>query len=207
MQNKLYVVGGSIGYSNWLVSSGCRLIDNPDDADTLLFTGGSDISSSIYGHEQFSCTYTNRLRDEEEVGLFNEFVGKKSMVGVCRGHQLLSALCGAKIIQDMSHPSLHKVDTFDGKTLIANSLHHQGVYVPQELFDNGECQLLAWANSISPYYAFADESVKFEKGYRETEALFWPNQRILTTQNHPEMMNSESDYVQWISGHLKNFLG
>lgn len=202
MSNKLYVVGGSIGYANWLVAAGYQITYNIDEADTLLFTGGSDISPSIYGHEELPCTWTNPARDKEEVDVFNRYVGEKSMAGVCRGHQLLSCLLGAKMIQDLSHPGSHLVDTIDGKTMRVNSLHHQAVYVPQELYDENSCHLFAWSNKISPHYQFADKSVVFPSDYKEVECLYWPEARALCTQNHPEIMDPDADYVKWLQSKL-----
>lgn len=202
MNKKLYVVGGSYGYASWITPMGYSLTDSLEESDTLLFTGGSDIGAHLYGHKQLDCTWANQTRDEYEVDIFNKCVGNKSMLGICRGHQFLSAMLGAKIIQDLSHPSPHLVDTIDGKTMRVNSLHHQAVYVPQEMYDKNDCYLFAWANKLSKHYQIADDSVVFPNDYKEVEALFWPHAKALCTQNHPEMMDSASEYVQWIQAQL-----
>lgn len=109
--------------------------------DLIIFSGGEDIDSRIYGE---SITYTrgiNRKRDEIELEILAKALALDVKVfGVCRGHQLINAKLGGRLIQDLfmgQKPSLHhssphslsKVhpDVFLKDINTVNSLHHQGV--------------------------------------------------------------------------------
>ena len=105
--------------------------------DLVIFSGGEDIDPKIYGGDDKLSYGINRVRDKIETEIFKRCleVGAK-MIGVCRGHQLILALHGAKLIQDIKppHPSYHELFYHDDfyKKLVGenvNSLHHQGVHV------------------------------------------------------------------------------
>ncbi len=117
-----------------------KVVKNPIEIrknDLVIFSGGEDINPKIYGEENISSYSINSRRDKIEKRIFEHCieVGAK-MIGVCRGHQLILALHGAKLIQDIKppHPSYHELFYHDDfyKKLVGenvNSLHHQGVHV------------------------------------------------------------------------------
>ena len=183
---KLYVVGGAVHYTNWLIPLGFELVDNAKKADVFMFTGGEDVSPEVYGHENI-CSGNNLERDIAEIRFFVYAKNNKiPMIGVCRGSQFLGAMSGAKLIQDMYHPHYHHVTTFDGQNFTANSTHHQAVFIPENMVKGVDYELLAWADNISGKYTFADKSVKFPKGYKETECTWWAKTQCLGIQSHPE---------------------
>ena len=88
----------------------------------IVFTGGEDFSSSLYGGQALAPT----KRDEEEIRVFNAYKNTPvKFIGICRGHQLLNVLYGGKLIEDIRppHPSMHTLDN----GWFVNSIHHQGV--------------------------------------------------------------------------------
>ena len=91
----------------------------------LVFSGGADISPSIYGEENVA-SHTIPMRDEVEIEAYT-FAVKHHIpcFGICRGHQLLNALIGGKLTQHIEnpHPMYHRLDN----GLEVNSMHHQGV--------------------------------------------------------------------------------
>ena len=57
----VFVVGRATNYANFI--EGAQLVDNPEKADIVLFTGGEDVDPSLYGCEKHSCTYSNIKRE------------------------------------------------------------------------------------------------------------------------------------------------
>jgi len=115
--------------------------ENMEQYDLVIFTGGSDISPRLYG-EKNTHSYCNIGRDERELEIFTLCLkyGIK-MFGVCRGHQLLNALSGGKLVQDLrtfkeSHGGYHELIITEPDSVIGgiytevNSIHHQGVDKP-----------------------------------------------------------------------------
>lgn len=121
--------------------------------DGILMTGGHDVDPAVY-HEQAkeTCGIPCKSRDRMEAYLFQRALNEdKPVLGICRGIQLMNALLGGTLYQDLpsEHPSqtehhmvppydraVHKV-TVKERTLLAdiigagehgvNSYHHQAV--------------------------------------------------------------------------------
>lgn len=80
---KVFVVGGALGYANFL--EGVSLVDNVEDAEVVLFTGGEDVTPSLYGCKKHPTTYSNPSRDKKEKEVFNQIKPNQVALGVCRG--------------------------------------------------------------------------------------------------------------------------
>ncbi|MFI3319783.1 MAG: gamma-glutamyl-gamma-aminobutyrate hydrolase family protein [Rikenellaceae bacterium] len=123
--------------------------------DGFLLTGGHDVSPSLYNEPKSPhCGDANPLRDSLETRVFN-YATERNMpiLGICRGIQIINALCGGTLYQDlpseydpscreihqMSPPydqPCHRVSVVDGsplhlltkaKILDVNSYHHQAI--------------------------------------------------------------------------------
>ena len=176
-------------------------------ADVLLFTGGEDISSSLYGESNHASRGENPTRDTWELAWYRwAVVNKVPMIGICRGMQLFTALTGGKLIQHvLGHYNDHDAITYAGELIQVNSIHHQ-MCVPKE----GTYELLAYAHSLSSVYTTTPTIKKdFENrfnlegiGTKEPEALWFPHIQALGVQFHPEMLPKDS------KGHMffKNIL-
>ena len=122
--------------------------------DGFFFTGGADISPSIYNDADPCglCEAPQGKRDEHEVRLLRAVLAAdKPILAVCRGMQLLNAVMGGTLYKDIpteapsaiphrqSEPKTmpsHTVAPIKGtplysllgkETVGANSFHHQGV--------------------------------------------------------------------------------
>ena len=121
--------------------------------DGFLFTGGHDVSPSVYGQEEKKwCGECCPERDEMEKVLFWDAMEMdKPILGICRGIQLLNALMGGTLYQDLDkeHPSdvihhqkppydapVHSVqieadsplhEALGAEQIRVNSCHHQGI--------------------------------------------------------------------------------
>ena len=152
--------------------------------DLIVFTGGSDINPALYGEERE--VYTDRPdieRDSFEKNLFE--ICKElhiPMVGICRGAQLLCALNGGKLYQNVSyHRSTHPLYTrrnsdCEHRVFDVSSTHHQMMRPNWK-----DAYLLAWAQQNS-----------FKDDRPEPEVVWWPGTNSLAVQYHPEFMSETS---------------
>ena len=197
MKKKLiYVLGGYIyeNYADWILPLGFKLTSNPKEADVLLFAGGADVNPIYYNDECGVYTNYDNQRDIYEINVFNFFPDKKKL-GICRGHQLLSVLSfpkKAKLIQHSIHPHFHPIKTFDKQELIFNSLHHQQVLFENKytgLKEGLDYKLFGWADNISEiHWGGDDKNYDLPNDYKEIEISYIPKTKVLSFQNHPEMM-------------------
>lgn len=124
-----------------------------DLCDGILMTGGHDVDPGIYHAERKKeCGVSCRERDAMERYLFEKAVEQdKPVLGICRGIQLMNALLGGSLYQDLptEHPSfvehhmsrpydvpIHSVEVLQGTMLAdiigagiypVNSYHHQAI--------------------------------------------------------------------------------
>lgn len=80
---KVFVVGTSIGYARFI--KGHTLVDKIEDADVVIFTGGEDVTPSVYGCKKHPTTYCNPDRDKVEEKVFKQIKPNQLVVGICRG--------------------------------------------------------------------------------------------------------------------------
>lgn len=177
---KIYVVGGSYGYSNW-----CKAIIVPhmEDANIVMFTGGEDVTPALYGKRAHYTTRFNTQRDRKEIAAYKQ---AKEMglplIGICRGSQLVCTLAGGMLVQEQNHPYLHTVRTNDGRIIRVTSTHHQRACI-RGIEDKVE--LLAWAEHLSPH-SFGESDNDLMDEEKECEIIYYKNINALGIQSHPE---------------------
>jgi putative glutamine amidotransferase len=167
-----------------------RNLDLVKELDLIIFTGGSDISPYIYDENPTTCYGVDQDRDSIELGVFIEArnLGIK-MLGVCRGHQLINALEGGKIIQDIKpeHGAMHELVWMQDNPIAdiypkdVNSMHHQGYDVNRI------------ANTLSILAIEPDTGI--------VEVAKSRDNTILTVQFHPEFLKEKKffDYLnEWV---------
>lgn len=156
-----------------------------DKFSGVVALGGPDINPRIYRDENHSSRDVNLKRDHYEIHFLKYWIKAKKgfLFGVCRGHQLISAALGFKLIQHIDnhgdgvwidHPIkfLKTTQNFLSRAagvreMIVNSYHHQAV----QFTPNAEVDLAA----VAP-----DGTV---------EALESRDGRIVSTQFHLEFMD------------------
>ena len=155
-----------------------------EDYDLIIALGGDDVNPRIYGTRNRYSDFNDR-RDLIEVPILSKAIElRKKMFGVCRGHQLINALYGCNMVQDLymenyvPHPHMHSLEfrTSDSNVLkffkekeIA-STHHQGVINP--------------SLPVTSTYKGIVES---------TESTY-----IITMQAHAEYESSNRDFYNWL---------
>lgn len=124
-----------------------------DLCDGILLTGGHDVNPALYGEKPLNDSVVwNRTRDEMEMFVISYALERnKSILGICRGIQILNVALGGTLYQDlqMQHPSgighhmtppydraCHEVKILENTPLYerigsnripVNSIHHQAV--------------------------------------------------------------------------------
>lgn len=151
----------------------------PSDDAIFFSPGGSDIDPALYGHES---TYSNFFMpevDQAEFDLVEVLMNyEKPLLGICRGHQLITAVAGGTLYQDIQievgHPHHHgDVYVLPDSTLAgilgasgltpANSMHHQAV------------------NELPPSWSVAAVSLGMIEAIESED---YPN--VVSVQWHPE---------------------
>lgn len=158
--------------------------------DVLLFEGGTDIGSHLYGEERNRYTSPpDRLRDLFEVGMFTQ--AKKlglPMIGICRGAQLLCALSGGKLVQHVDmHGRDHWVTDYKGDEYKVTSTHHQMMY-PKDV----KHHIIASTNVAKIYLGENEQPIHMEE---DPEIVWFPETKSLAIQGHPEYSSATPEFV------------
>lgn len=191
MNKNVYIIDSNFEYDYLFKSLGFNLAGMLDEADLICFTGGEDVTPSMYGAYQHSLTYNNPIRDAVEKNIFNRYIDVPK-VGICRGAQFLNVMSGGKMYQHVEgHTQDHYV--FDVETtteILCSSTHHQMMQAGRG------AELVA--------YDARDKSFKrewfYNAEYRECvenagiEVLFYRNTSSLCFQPHPEFVISYESY-------------
>lgn len=220
MKKKVYIVGNATHYSSFIDE--VELVDDMKDADIVLFTGGADVDPSLYDDIKHETTFSYLERDLYEKEQFSKALSKgKFMLGICRGSQLLCALSGGKLIQDVNNHAgvKHDIRFSDGDVKKITSTHHQMMY-PYNL-DKKDYKLIAWSdvtlgthhklgndtdvkkflsNKTQSICTICGKSVPFggesrHNCFKEPEIVYYNKTHALGIQGHPEMMRKDDSVV------------
>lgn len=167
-----------------------------DKFSGVVALGGSDVNPFVYVEENLASREVNLFRDRYEIDFLKHWIKAKKgfLFGVCRGHQMISAALGFKLVQHIENHGDgewldHKIKllptqqnflrrTVGANEMMVNSYHLQAVaYSPHPDID------LAGVAS--------DQTV---------EALESKDGRIVSTQFHVEFM--EDIFAQKIFSRL-----
>jgi putative glutamine amidotransferase len=140
----------------FLIGARARRISVRDPAagecfDAVIISGGNDIGPELYGGAEMPKAVIDRERDELEIGWINRALEERwPLLGICRGAQLLNAVLGGSLAQDIRQRRRH---TSNRASIVAtknvallrtsymsavckrtrlrvNSLHHQAIDRP-----------------------------------------------------------------------------
>ena len=173
--------------------------ENPEDItpnDVIVLHGGGDISPTLYNKKVSQHCGADEVptrRDRIEWSIMQRAKKLKCpMIGLCRGGQMLTAMAGGYLIQDINnHFGTHSVVTNDNKIFEVNSIHHQ-MMVP----DGTDHELIAWSkHSLSDTYW--DENKLVSRDI-EPEFIYYPSLKGFAIQWHPEMMSADSPANKYV---------
>jgi putative glutamine amidotransferase len=146
----------------------------------IIFPGGEDIFPGFYNQKsKYTAIKNCSMRDMVEQNMFNYAIDNNiKMLGICRGHQLINALLGGDLVQDLyfnlgvTHSYNHELIFNNENSIVrqffengVNSMHHQGVVIP--------------GFSLK-------ETSKYNGVIESTES-----DKIISVQFHPEFMESK----------------
>lgn len=99
MLKKVYVVGPTKSYAKWIDDH--KLVDNIEDADIVMFTGGEDVDPSLYGCAKHRSTYSNLQRDLEEKAIFEKVRKDQLCIGICRGLRIMAHVKHGELLEHL----------------------------------------------------------------------------------------------------------
>lgn len=181
-------------------------VTHPDELDgpgMLVVHGGEDISPSLYnkGRSYYSGADDEpSRRDRMEWALMQRAVEKGIPIfGICRGAQMLCALAGGYLIQDVTnHGRTHNIKTREGFTISVNSCHHQ-MMAPWDT----KHEVIATADvKYSKHYY--DVNDKVDVPY-ESEFIHFPEQKGIAVQWHPEWLSHNCESNLYIKQFVKEY--
>lgn len=199
----IFVINGGYADMHWI--EGAVLTHNIDEADVILFTGGEDVTPSIYNEECGKYTGPCNLeRDTRELAYFDMYVNVPK-IGICRGSQFLCAASGGKLVQHVKHPNYHSITNIDGKVLQVNSTHHQMMFP-----FNVNHVLLGWSQ-ISDFHLGGDdkemEDMTMLNGKPiEAEVVWFPETKSLCIQSHPEYDGYPEKTGEWLNKLINTYV-
>lgn len=190
MKLKVFVVGPAKGYASFL-NVDYELVNDINDCDFAIFTGGTDVDSIKYGEERIPESESpDFVRDQYETEMFWSLRAHGiPMLGICRGSQFLTVMNGGKLVQHINgHGGGHNiVDLKTKKIYTDTSGHHQMMY-PFHL-NNEDYKIIAYASPdrSDVYLGLSCIHLDFkERNLREPEIVYYPRSRCLCIQGHPE---------------------
>ena len=179
-----------------------KLLDTaPEEIALVVFTGGEDVSPSIYGEVKHPQSYCNPNRDKFESAVFDKAVELKlPIAGICRGAQLICAKSGGKLAQHITgHGRNHNLTTNDGRTIFVSSTHHQMQLPPENAIP------LAWStDKLSKQYE-GPNGVLYTPD-KEHDCVYYPNTHALGMQYHPEYMDANTEGFKYCAELVQKYL-
>jgi len=196
MTYKVFVVGDTNAEKRLFVKHGWETTRKIAEASLVLFTGGEDINPVIYEQHVHGKTWFNSHRDKEELAAYEVAKTKrKLMAGICRGAQLLNALCGGSMYQDVDNHAggVHEAfDTLTGETIMVNSVHHQmmipNVATAKIMLEATESTKRTRMSQLNQERKIITEICDFTDVTfpRDIEAIAYPDDGVYGIQGHPE---------------------
>lgn len=167
--------------AGWTVYGDEILKKDPNDVDLVVFTGGADISPSLYGEENIS-SRCDSLRDQFEVEVFSGLLDRTPKAGICRGGQFFAVMNGDKLIQHHGYQGgYNDMIDMNGSTICqVDVCHHQGFVTTEE---NGG--LVEARISLDHY----EEGAVTEENW-PAYSSFYPKTNCYCFQPHPEWGHS-----------------
>lgn len=159
-------------------------LETANSNDLIVLSGGVDIDSRLYGEPPSKYNQNpNIARDALCLDLWKLSRERNiPVLGICRGHQLIAALKGIKLIQHIGHDGGRRKVQLEGKFWASiPKCHHQAVPITKQLNILGKTSL--------------------PDGTEWIEA-FTTEKNVLGVQGHPEWCDPDEDFPTWVRNKL-----
>jgi len=188
-KKSVYVVGNDGSVSSMFRRNGWEVVDRIRYADLIQFTGGTDINPLLYEQKAHHKTHaTDSWRDKLEGTIFNLCLKEgKYMAGICRGMQLLNALIGGSMWQDVDHHVGEHTVTCDfyNFSYKSNSIHHQMIIPSTRAYVMAFAKCATVKERLDPNGSL--HKYKPLPGNRmDPEVVYWEHVKSFGVQWHPE---------------------
>lgn len=203
----VYIVGGDALIAAMFMKKGWGLTNDVLVADLVQFTGGEDVTPSLYKQEALPCTHYNAARDAYETSIYEDCIKNNiPMAGICRGGQFLNVMNGGSMWQDVdghaiwgTHSAWTTTDE-EVRIIEVTSTHHQ-------MMNPTDKAILLLAAEESTFKLDANGKVLNAIDYQyDVEAVFYPDTQSLCFQPHPEYNTSPKEctdlYFEYIDLYL-----
>lgn len=205
---KAYILGGAFfgDVVRLFAEAGFERADSVEEADVVVFSGGTDVNPALYGAQRHPRTQaSNTTRDEYEKAVYELALKEgKIMYGICRGAQFLHVMNGGELWQHVeghAGPDHLIYDLDDDLCVEVTSYHHQMLALNTKLEVLAVC-----VDQISR--RFESDTMTLALGESETEieieAGYYLDTKCLFVQGHPEVGSPE--YRSWSMAKLKDFM-
>lgn len=204
---KVFIVGGDGLIERMFLNRGWKVVPRVADAEYIQFTGGADVSPMLYGEPKHPRTGNDPIRDDKEANLYHEWVGKKKMLGICRGGQFLNVMNGGSMYQDVDNHAIvgtHiAIVEATGKVVQVTSTHHQ-MMVPRY----GHADVLVTAPiSTRKEDGWQNNQAVYVSDLGDAEVILYENETSLCFQPHPEYVDTDHECQQLYFDLIKKHLG
>jgi gamma-glutamyl-gamma-aminobutyrate hydrolase PuuD len=206
MSKKILVLGGG-DYLNLFAEHGDVTIniDELQECDLVVFTGGSDVSPAMYGEQRGMYTMFDPRRDVKEAHIFHTAAELGiPMAGICRGSQFLTVMNGGRLFQHVENHGLsgmHGIKTKDGEYYEVTSTHHQ-MMNPWPIGEDN----FAWSDEVRSDVYMDGLNEDCQPPIVEPEVVWYPKTRSLAAQFHPEYMPRDSKGYHYYQQLVREYL-
>jgi GMP synthase-like glutamine amidotransferase len=213
---RVMIVGGGYDYIKFFFDDLYHGSRNIDETDIFVFTGGEDVTPSMYGEKALKQTFSNPERDLEEKIIFKQALEKGiPMVGICRGGQFLNVMSGGSLWQHVNnHGGQHAIKEVlpkgsnkEARSFIVTSTHHQ-MMIPHK-----SARVLA-VGCDADGLPLADQRMSYgrefvgkdPKRHPDYEVLWYEKTKCLCFQPHPEFNTAPKACKEYFLELMEEFI-
>lgn len=184
---KAYISGaGRFGEAKVLSAHGFGITFDIMEADLVVFTGGADISPTMYGEPTHGTTKASPYRDDEDRSNYIKATSLGiPLLGICRGAQFICAMSGGSLYQDVDdhcHGDHGITNLETGEVIVTNSVHHQGCIPGPDAITHWlathKCKATRWDSVVKKFVTVEIAEL--------AEIFTVPRIKAVCVQGHPE---------------------
>ena len=197
---KVFIVGADSLTERMFLSRNWDVVDTLANADLVCFLGGEDVTPTLYDETNLA-SHCNWMRDVEEMAIWDEIRELNlPTVGICRGGQFLNVMNGGKMYQNVDGHCYGNHDVIvDEVYYDCTSTHHQMMDPAPSGVVIGVADEATRVLDHNGVNRFSD--------HRDIEIVWYPENRSLCFQPHPEYNGKRDQTEELFFELIKNLIG